>query len=675
MKRWLFVFLVLFLDYKSLAQKQGKALIDSLVKELPRVQNDSLKVRLVKRISDEYFYVDVDKALTYSRIGLKHATKINWQRAIGAFTLNLGRAYGDKGQYDSCMYYYRKVYQLYKSSDDKVNMASVLNNMGAAEQNLKSNYTKAAGYYFESLKIGEALKDDNLIALAYDNISHIYFAQTNYPKALEFGYMSLKLRKQQTGTQADNSSRNIGNALANIASIYTDMYEIRMAKIYYKDALPLLEKSGDLEGLAKAYSNLSILAGKDFTAKLDYGLKAEKLWNEVNPMHLLAVHNVGSLGIAFHEMAQNDSILVTGYTRKQLVNLAKSYLTNAIALSEKTGEISSRFHFRGALAEMQAESGDYANAYSNLRAYQQVQDSLYSQESKNKIAGLEGKREIEVRDKQIKINKLEIEVQRKQRFGLIAGMVFVAAIGGLLFWQNQTRKRTNIQLLHLNSELDEANKIKARFFAILSHDLRSPVSNLINFLHLQKEAPELMSREIAESHQKRITESAESLLENMESMLLWSKGQMENFKPQVRTIEVSELFDYIRKFFSGTSGVTFSFSNPDLLTVVTDEDYLKTIMQNLTGNAVKALRTTPEAHVSWEAKQEKDHIILAVIDNGPGASAQQLSALHNEGEEIGIKTGMGLHIVRDLAKAISCEVLVKSNPGAGMEFQLKFVVG
>src|SRR4051812_12496089 len=98
------IFLVLLVATSSFSQKQGKALIDSLVKEIPHVQNDSLKVRLLKRISDEYFFVDVDQALKYSRVGLKQATKINWQRAIGAFNLNLGRAYGDKGQYDSCMY-------------------------------------------------------------------------------------------------------------------------------------------------------------------------------------------------------------------------------------------------------------------------------------------------------------------------------------------------------------------------------------------------------------------------------------------------------------------------------------------------------------------------------------------------------------------------------------------
>ena len=88
----------------------------------------------------------------------------------------------------------------------------------------------------------------------------------------------------------------------------------------------------------------------------------------------------------------------------------------------------------------------------------------------------------------------------------------------------------------MNQELDEANKIKARFFSILNHDLRSPVSNLIHFLHLQKENPELIDEATALRMQTKVITGAENLLSSMEDILLWSKGQMENFKPHFKEI-------------------------------------------------------------------------------------------------------------------------------------------
>jgi signal transduction histidine kinase len=435
----------------------------------------------------------------------------------------------------------------------------------------------------------------------------------------------------------------------------------------------LYEKSGNKEGLAKAYSNFAILLAEHYDKKIEYGLLAEKFWNEVNPSDSRAVNNTGNLGVAYLDMYRDDTLALPGYSKSFLLAQAEKYLRKAVSLSDQTGDISNKAYFAGSLAELQALKGDYKNAYLNFREYQTVQDSLFSQESKNKIAGLEGEREIALRDKEIQINRLALETQKNRQIGLVIGVALLAVIGGLLYWQSRTRKRSNIKLLHLNSELDEANQVKARFFAILSHDLRSPVANLVNFLHLQREAPDLITREMADAHEKRITGSAEALLETMESMLIWSKSQMQQFKPQARPVAVSELFEYIDKFFSGTSGVTFSFENPSSLVVVTDEDYLKTIMQNLTSNAVKALRQTTDAQIRWEARKENEVIVLAITDNGPGASEAQLDALYSDQVSIGIKSGLGLHLIRDLAKAISCQISVKPNSERGMVFRLAFV--
>ena len=631
----------------------------------------TLKIRTYKNIADEYFFIDTHKALEYSRIGLKCAVKINWKRAIGAFNAAIGQAYSDKGNYDSCLYFYQKALILQTALNDKINMASTRNNMGAAEQNIVSNYPKATQHYFEALKLAEATNDKYLTAICYDNIAQIYLTQKNYPKALHYGFKSLQLRQQTQKGENSNVVRDAAQSFSRIASIYLDSKDYKNAKIYLQKAIQSHQKTGNKEGLAGAYANFSLLFDTDYRQKIEYALKAKALWDNVNPLHPNAITNVGNLGVAYLDSARYKSVSVA--SKNQVLAQAERYLRTAIALSPKKDKIGNEAYWRGLLAELQAEKGDYKNAYLNFRTYQNAQDSLYSQENKNQIAAIEGQREIALRDKHIEINNLELITQRKQQLALLIGVALLAVIGGLLYWQNQTRKRTNTTLLHLNSELDEANKVKAKFFAILSHDLRSPVANLLNFLHLQKEAPELLTPQMIAANQKRITESAEDLLETMESMLLWSKGQMQHFEPQAKSIEVGELFVYIQKFFAGTAGITFSFDNAQALRLVTDEDYLKTIMQNLTNNAVKALKKTPNAHIRWEARQENSQIILAIIDNGPGASAQQLNALYTDEAHIGTKTGLGLHLIRDLARAISCQVSVKSNLNEGMEFQLAFM--
>ena len=223
----------------------------------------------------------------------------------------------------------------------------------------------------------------------------------------------------------------------------------------------------------------------------------------------------------------------------------------------------------------------------------------------------------------------------------------------------------------LNNQLDEANKVKAKFFGILSHDLRSPVANLVSFLQLQKNEPGLLNEEQRLRHQQKISDSAEDLLNNMESMLLWSKEQMENFKPQIKNIAVSDLFDYLQSFFPQNGNVKISFLQDPGLTVSADENYLRVIMQNLTSNAIKAVNNSPDGIIEWSAKKEGDKTILAITDNGPGINEEQMKALY-DGNNIAVnrRSGFGFHLIQDLAKAIQYKILVQSQPGIGTTFIL-----
>src|ERR1019366_3201030 len=104
-------------------------------------------------------------------------------------------------------------------------------------------------------------------------------------------------------------------------------------------------------------------------------------------------------------------------------------------------------------------------------------------------------------------------------------------------------------LTKLNEQLEDANKLKAKFFAILTHDLRSPISSLVNFFQLQKRDANLLNEKQKAEQESKITKSALSLLVVMEDILLWSKGQMENFKPHKAHIPVENLYSYLGIFF------------------------------------------------------------------------------------------------------------------------------
>ncbi|MBC8112621.1 MAG: HAMP domain-containing histidine kinase [Verrucomicrobia bacterium] len=243
-------------------------------------------------------------------------------------------------------------------------------------------------------------------------------------------------------------------------------------------------------------------------------------------------------------------------------------------------------------------------------------------------------------------------------------------IGGLLFFQSRNRRITNQKLQILNAELIQANLTKTKFFSILNHDLRTPFSNLISFLQLQKESPEMMDEASKERIQDKTIAGAENLLASMEDILLWSKGQMENFKPEPKNITIRAVFEDIQKHFSSEEKVNIRFENPQNIQINTDENYLKTILRNLTGNAIKASYGTPDPVIIWKAGKLNNLNYLSITDNGTGAIQEDFKALYDDKEVVGIKTGLGLHLIRDLAKIINCRISVETNASSGTTFTL-----
>ncbi|UPQ77709.1 ATP-binding protein [Flavobacterium azooxidireducens] len=62
---------------------------------------------------------------------------------------------------------------------------------------------------------------------------------------------------------------------------------------------------------------------------------------------------------------------------------------------------------------------------------------------------------------------------------------------------------------------------------------------------------------------------------------------------------------------------------------------------------------------------------MFISDDGPAASQEQFKVLYDDKQVVGIKSGLELHLIRDLAKAINCEILMDSKLGKGTTFTLK----
>ncbi len=640
------------------AQKKGKELLDSMLLVLPKAADDTNKIKLLTGISQLYISINPREGFQYANKGMALAEKMGWKKGMANVINVLGLMTGDTGNNTAARDYFQKSFTINKEIGAVPAMITNMSNTGRSYQR-EGDFVKASEYYFKAMSIAEEAGNKEQMALVGTNITAMYLTQKNYTKGEEYALLTIK------NAEASNSLVNVAKASELLGVIKQEMQDTAAAVRNFEKAISLYEKIGNRMGVVQAMTNEATLqptAEKGIVVLL----KVQDEIDKIAPASILAIVNLANLGSNYFNLGLNK----TGSEKKELFNKGEVYLNRAIDICKVVHSPQYEASVKESMANLQEAKGNYQAALNYFKSFTSINDSIYSQQNKNKIAALESQKEINVKNKEIEINKLALANQRKLQIGLIGGVLLLSIIGMLLYWQSRTRKKTNTTLMVLNNELDEANKIKTKFFGILSHDLRGPVSNLINFLHLQQQAPDLLDKQAEEVQTKRITASAENLLDNMEGLLLWSKGQMEHFTPNKKTVEVSGLFKEIEKNFLGTQSVQFKFSNNQNLNIYTDEDYLKTIMRNLTANAVKALNNKTDAKIEWRAWEENGKHFLSITDNGPGVSEQQLSALNQADAAVGIKSGLGLHLVRDMAKAIQSTISFQSQPGTGTTFTL-----
>lgn len=551
-------------------------------------------------------------------------------------------------------------------------------------------------------KVLDTTKSTYTKSVLYGSVGEYYLDNAAYETFIDYQLKAINYKKQLEKSVANDEV--IGVSYSQIAAAYTKMKQYNKAIEYLNYAQPYIKTSAYISAFSCNYYLQCFVPLKNLDSikkyyKLVYTYPDEKdsLFLNLSFANRSVSEyyaNAGQINTAFNyakkavtlaQKSTDEDIIMESHAimgrvlyekreYKKAIEILKTASKNALSFDKESFVMINK-----KLSQSYAALGLWKEAYHYNEIYSKYSDEMMQESAKQSIANAEARYQNKTKQQKIQnlssentIKNIQIADARKQRLYLISGLALVAIIGLLLFRQNQIRKKTNLKLQALNQELDEANKIKARFFSILNHDLRSPISNLIHFLHLQKENPELIDEETAQRMQTKIISGAENLLSSMEDILLWSKGQMENFKPHFKEIEVKSIFEDTQKHFSGIENIEISFENPQNIILHTDENYLKTIIRNLTGNAIKAIDKTQNPKIIWKADQKDNQFYLSITDNGPGGTQEKFKALYDQSEVIGIKSGLGLHLIRDLANAINCKIEVCSKPDLGTTFTILF---
>jgi signal transduction histidine kinase len=241
--------------------------------------------------------------------------------------------------------------------------------------------------------------------------------------------------------------------------------------------------------------------------------------------------------------------------------------------------------------------------------------------------------------------------------------------------ERKVAERTQ-ELTIANEKLGEASQLKSQFLANVNHELRTPVSAIIGYAHLVLRATEGQISRLQRENLQDLLRNAERLLNQIDSLLEFSKIEAGKIAVHVEPVKVNEVIQgaisTIEPTLNGANVRIIREFSSDLPVLNTDREKLGQILLNLLDNAVKF---TDRGEIRIAASQQNGSLQLVVSDTGIGIPKEELNRIFEEfhrGDSSGTKnyrgTGLGLAIVKQFANLLGGEVAVESEVGKGSMF-------
>lgn len=170
---------------------------------------------------------------------------------------------------------------------------------------------------------------------------------------------------------------------------------------------------------------------------------------------------------------------------------------------------------------------------------------------------------------------------------------------------------------HRAKMLDVLNDEKNKLFSIVAHDLRSPLSNIQNYLELLSDGD--IDGEEALIINQSLLQSTRSTLDMLNNVLVWSKNQMDGLNVELKTLNVQQCLASQLSLFKNIAArknITLDVFIPQEIHVTGSADLLQLVIRNLVNNAIKF--TADGGRVMVSARTEGTNCLLMVKDSGLG---------------------------------------------------------
>jgi signal transduction histidine kinase len=235
------------------------------------------------------------------------------------------------------------------------------------------------------------------------------------------------------------------------------------------------------------------------------------------------------------------------------------------------------------------------------------------------------------------------------------------------------RAALSIENARLFAETQRAVKTREDVLAIVSHDLKNPLTTIELAVNLLRSFTRIDANQVQEFVNK-VQRSADQMEVLIADLLDFARIQSGTFSVAVFTGRLSDVLapviDRMRALVEAKRQTLEADLPPSLPAVAIDAHRVGQVVSNLVGNAIKF--TPQEGKIRVSASQRGDRIIVSVSDTGPGIPQEHLSKIFDRfwraPGTLEKGSGLGLSIAKGIIEAHGGTIWAESQSGKGSSF-------
>ncbi|HVL39074.1 MAG TPA: ATP-binding protein [Fimbriimonadaceae bacterium] len=258
----------------------------------------------------------------------------------------------------------------------------------------------------------------------------------------------------------------------------------------------------------------------------------------------------------------------------------------------------------------------------------------------------------------------------------IAGSERIYEVQAALVRSEEGKNLGVVAILNDITEIRNLDKMKSSFVAMASHELRTPLTAIKGFTSTL-----LMDDGFAPDERREfymiIDQECDRLTRLINDLLNTARIEAnESLKPNYTRVDVRALVEKVLMIQKqAAKGHMLRLEvDPDLPTIIGDEDKLDQILTNLMNNAIKY--SPNGGNIVLRVKRDGDELLFSVSDEGLGIPKDHLSKVfdkfhrvNNEDNRKIYGTGLGLYLVKHLVETVHLgKIWAESEVGVGSTF-------